>query len=205
MAPPFIAYHGLCALHIEYTEQNSQCPPTIGALNGKKGLLIEAYNQIRLYRDALTQDSSGLWQHIVQGNSGSQDHSHWATGNGWAASGMLRVLYTIHASSFSDQLKSQQSDLVEWISEIVDNAWEHQVSSGALLNHIDEAGSFIDASGTALLAAATFRLAVFTSNPRNVKNAVKARKWVLETIDEDGWLKEVVNPYDWHEEGEVEQ
>lgn len=155
-----------------------------------------------MYRDALRDNSSGLWRHIVQGDSGSQDLSRWASGNGWAASGILRVLYTFRASSLSGQLQSQQSDLVKWAAEILDNAWRNQQDSGALLNHIDEAGSFVDLSGTALLAAATFRLAVFTSNPRNVGNAVKARKLVLNSIDGDGWLENVVNPYDWHEAGE---
>lgn len=60
MAPPFIAYYG--ALQ--------------GGSNGLD-LLREAYNQCKLYRQYLS-DESGLWKHIVLGNW--QDNNHWGTG-----------------------------------------------------------------------------------------------------------------------------
>lgn len=66
--------------------------------------------------------------------------------------------------------------------------------------------TFEDASGTALLAACTFRLAslVFGTNNApsvNVIAAAKARAWVISKIDADGWLNNVVDPYDWHRQG----
>lgn len=60
MVPPFIAYFG--ALEGGY---------------GAQALLQVAYDQCRLYRDAL-RDPSGLWRHIALGNW--QDDSHWGTG-----------------------------------------------------------------------------------------------------------------------------
>lgn len=60
MVPPFIAYFG--ALEGGY---------------GARALLQVAYNQCRLYRDAL-RDDSGLWRHIALGKW--QDDAHWGTG-----------------------------------------------------------------------------------------------------------------------------
>jgi hypothetical protein len=66
MAPPFIAYYG-----------------TLQGGTNESTLLMTAYDQCRLYRDAL-HDPSGLWRHIVYGNW--QDNSHWATGKSLGAS-----------------------------------------------------------------------------------------------------------------------
>lgn len=60
MAPPFIAYYG--ALQ--------------GGSDGAD-LLQLAYTQCKLYRQYLS-DESGLWKHIVLGNS--EDNNHWGTG-----------------------------------------------------------------------------------------------------------------------------
>jgi hypothetical protein len=74
--------------------------------------------------------------------------------------------------------------------------WNHQQSTGAILNYIDmnPSDTFEDASGTALLAACTFRLAslVFGTNNApyvNVVAAAKARVWVISQVDGDGWTR----------------
>lgn len=61
MAPPFIAYFG--ALQDDA---------------GGLALLQIAYDQIRLYRDALFDSNVSLWRHIALGSL--QDSGHWATG-----------------------------------------------------------------------------------------------------------------------------
>ena len=62
MAPPFIAYYGIL-------QGGSQ----------EATLLQQAYDQCRLYRNYL-RDDSGLWKHIVLGDTASQDFRHWGTG-----------------------------------------------------------------------------------------------------------------------------
>ena len=61
MAPPFIAYFGAV--------QND---------GGGLALLQIAYDQIRLYRDALFDSDVSLWRHIALGSS--EDSGHWGTG-----------------------------------------------------------------------------------------------------------------------------
>jgi len=95
--PPFLAYYA--------------------ALQNNQTLMQEAYHQISLYRNYL-RTSSGLWSHIIFGST-NVDPGCWATGNGWAAQGMLRVLATMKRSSMSGSFGSQMSDLQSWIEEIL--------------------------------------------------------------------------------------
>lgn len=58
MVPPFLAYYGV--------------------LNQNQTMLQLAYDQCRLYRQALVDDDAGgMWRHIT-GNS--TDNGHWTTG-----------------------------------------------------------------------------------------------------------------------------
>ena len=115
MVPPFLAYYGV--------------------MTRNSSLLVDAYNQIQLYRSYLRDpDANNIWRHIVLGVN-STDPGHWSTGkcarvlgyqpviqlsigNGWAAAGMLRVLGTIQNSEYANTLKSEQSDLMSWVKEI---------------------------------------------------------------------------------------
>lgn len=104
--PPFFAYYG--------------------ALTNNQSLLQLAYDQCSLYRSALSQPS-GLWTHI-SGGSGTSDSGEWATGNAWAAAGMVRVLATIKQSSFAGSMESQMGDLQNWAGDILGAAQNYIVS-----------------------------------------------------------------------------
>jgi rhamnogalacturonyl hydrolase YesR len=122
MAPPFIAYYGA------YDQGDNQAY-----------LLQVAYDQCRLYRQYLQDNSTKLWKHIQLGLS--QDNNLWATGNGWAAAGMFRVLQTIHLSDSRDSFLDQQNDLLDWIEEIVKASWCYQVSIRIISSSCDHAAS----------------------------------------------------------------
>lgn len=125
MVPPFLAYYGVV------TENSSA--------------ITEAYNQCKLYRNYLYDESAGgMWKHIALGTG--TDSGHWSTGgsesdshvfavfltdgagNGWAAAGMLRVLATMKNSKYSSDFKDEQSDLSDWVLEIQDGMYNHIVS-----------------------------------------------------------------------------
>ena len=108
MAPPFIAYYGALSCGHE-----------------GKSLLQTAYEQVKLYREVLFDRDVGLWRHIALGEG--TDHTHWGTGNGWAAAGALRVLATIQGSSMAESMKWQQKDLACWVRETLDGVWKFQV------------------------------------------------------------------------------
>ncbi|KAF8335453.1 Six-hairpin glycosidase-like protein [Cantharellus anzutake] len=189
MAPPFISHYG--------------------ALQNNRTLVYEGYRQCKLYREALL-DGSGLLQHIILGASG-QDHLHWSTGNAWAVNGMLRVLRIIQLSDFALEFKSEQSDLIGWITTLLQKVWSFQQDDGSILNYIDENPNsglhhvFHESSGTALFAACTYRLATILRGkiPGNLlASAEKARQHIIAKIGSDGWLEGVVNPMNWRVAGE---
>ncbi|KAH7334149.1 glycosyl hydrolase family 88-domain-containing protein [Rhizoctonia solani] len=182
MLPPFLAY--------------------FGALHKDEGVMRAAYDQVRFYRDLLFDGSVGLWRHIVLGNG--EDLNHWSTGNGWAAAGIMRVLTTIKESSLGDKFANEQANLEGWALEIVNNVWKYQQSNGTLLNYATEDNSFADSASTALLAAATYRLATHlkvTGSKTDLSSAVaaagRARALVSRSIDADGWLQNVVDPWNF--------
>ncbi|KAH8986289.1 Six-hairpin glycosidase-like protein [Lactarius akahatsu] len=168
MAPPFIAYYGALL------EDGPSC----------QELLQTAYDQVRMYREVLYDPSVGLWRHIALGNG--TDPTYWGTGNGWAAAGALRVLATIQRSSAARAMKSQQSDLVQWVGEILDGAWKFQQENGTLLNYLNQPDSFPDSSSTALLAASTFRWASITRNNTHIPAATRALRLIRINVDDQG-------------------
>ncbi|KZT27040.1 Six-hairpin glycosidase [Neolentinus lepideus HHB14362 ss-1] len=175
MAPPFIAYFGMLQ-------------------GGDSGLsqMQTAYQQCQLYRNYL-KDDSGLWRHVALGSW--QDNTHWGTGNGWAAAGMLRVLQTLSGSDQADALVDERNDLTTWIQEIVNATWSLQKENGTLYNTLDDDTSFADSSATALLASVTYRMAYITGDDTYLEAANRALALVEGSIDEDGWLTNTVDPY----------
>lgn len=112
---------------------NTQVPPFLayyGVLHNNQSLVTEAYRQCSLYRDVLRVESSGLWQHILLG-TGTQDTGLWATGNAWAAQGMLRVLATIKWSQFAGAMQNEMNDLQSWTEEILRGCQRYVVSGSA--------------------------------------------------------------------------
>jgi rhamnogalacturonyl hydrolase YesR len=178
MGPPFLAYFGA----------------TFGGPDGL-WLMQYAFNQCRLYRQYLKDAQSGLWKHIVLGNW--QDNAHWATGNAWAAAGMLRTLVAIQHSPGADQMKAEQRNLTTWIGEILGSTWPGQQLNGTLLNVLDAQpqNTFADSAATALLTAVTFRHALISNDTSYIDKAVLAMQLVKGSIDEFGWLRFTVDPY----------
>lgn len=135
-------------------------------------------------------------------------------GNGWAAAGMLRVLETISHSDMAWAFVEERNNLTSWVTEIINSTWLYQASTvgpaftyvltnrrptlqgenGTLFNVIDDPTTFADSSSTALLAASTYRLATITNDHTWVPFADKALQLIMDSIDEDGWLLNTVDP-----------
>ncbi|KIM27620.1 hypothetical protein M408DRAFT_330042 [Serendipita vermifera MAFF 305830] len=181
MVPPILAYYGALQtdLDVQYKYLNM------------------AVSQIRAYRQGLRDESTnnGLWHHVMQGSW--NDARHWATGHGWAVSGILRVYQTVAKSASRDSMAWALPELTSYAEEIVAAVWQHQQPDGSLFNYLDEPGSFTEMSATALMAACTYRLALITDATAHIPAADKAFALVKNSIAEDGRLKNVVNPYDF--------
>ncbi|ELU42884.1 glycoside hydrolase family protein [Rhizoctonia solani AG-1 IA] len=193
MVPPFLAYYGV--------------------LTDNQTLVEESYNQIKLYRDVLADDT-GMWQHIRLGSF--EDRGYWSTGNGWAAMGMLRVLVTIRGSQWSRSMRKHVSDLENWTEEILNAMWPKlygsiQTNQGMFYNYADDSSTFQDAASAALIAASTYRLSLVSGIHTHLPSAERVHAALSNVgpstnpnarVTPDGWLTPVVNPHSFGEEGQ---
>ncbi|XP_014560056.1 hypothetical protein COCVIDRAFT_90135 [Bipolaris victoriae FI3] len=145
MAPPILAYTGVST--------HNPC------------LLHESVRQCESYCEIL-RTPSGAWRHIANLTSSStpekvkQDSGAWTTSNAWAAAGMARVLATLLHSPFAAHTTAEQTSLVGMIKGIVDAARSVDTHPSRLLrNYLDDETAFAEVAGTALMAAAVFRVA----------------------------------------------
>ncbi|KAJ7124655.1 Six-hairpin glycosidase-like protein [Mycena crocata] len=157
MAPPFIAYY---------------------AADTKNASLLEiAYRQAGLQRQVLlfgsnsstpspvgSSSTNGLWHHIV--GPQSAEPGLWSTGNGWSAMGMARILATVLKAPVAANAPWRAdavADLTSWIKEIVDGARTAPLDDGLLRNYLNDtttAHGFGEISGSTMLAAVAYRMAV---------------------------------------------
>ncbi|KAF9482875.1 hypothetical protein BDN70DRAFT_874465 [Pholiota conissans] len=202
MVPPFLAYYGV-------TTRN-------------RTLLEESYNQIKLYRSYLRDDTAGMWKHVLLGSS-ENDPGFWSTGNGWAAAGMLRVLMTIRQSEFANTFKNEQTDLANWVQEIHAGIYPHLDSTNIFTNYADQPATadrnFYDASSTAILASTVYRASLLLNQHTYLPFAERIRTTLFSTSESpptsndttalsgyqhftsEGWLTPVVNPHSYGLEG----
>ncbi|TFK24454.1 Six-hairpin glycosidase [Coprinopsis marcescibilis] len=191
MVPPFLAYYGV--------------------ITRNQDIVREAFNQVRLYRDHLRDGDTGLWKHSVLGNN--SDPGLWATGNGWAAAGMLRVFATIEHSEYKDGLGSELNELKNWVNEIHRGVYDRFFDGENLVhNYLNDDRTFRDAAATALIASTVYRastlydehryipqaqrsrLTLFTPNGGPGSNSDGSRFNDYEYFTTDGWLRPVSNP-----------
>ncbi|KAH0582129.1 hypothetical protein H2248_011782 [Termitomyces sp. 'cryptogamus'] len=213
MAPPFLAYYAVETRNITLLrEAVYQC---------------QAYRQILQY-NTTTADKNfeGLWEHIL--GPVKNDPGLWSTGNSWAAAGMARVLATVmKAPAFpsSDDTEAQEiaiwrknavKTLTDFIKEIVDGAigagptaYDNKLTR----NYYNNPDIFGETSGSSLMAATVYRLAVLVpdvfGNDKYIQWAegirttfggtfVNADGTILEHVDRDnGTVRPAVNPLAW--------
>lgn len=187
MVPPFLAYWAIQTDDVE--------------------LLRTAVVQCILYHDVLVvpagaDSAAGLWHHII--GPSSQDLGIWSTGNAWAAAGMTRVLATAMKSRFADAVSSEIAQLKVIIRDILDGAIaldEAEPDEPLLRNYLNDTTWFGDLSGTTLIAATVYRLAIL--EPAEFVGytgwADTKRLAIVERIDDTGLLYPVVNPLNWND------
>lgn len=132
-----------------------------------------------------------MWKHIIGPDDRPQrDTRLWATGNGWAASGLVRVLATAtHANSILANIESKGliAELFEITSDLIEGAMASATNGSPplLCNYLDDDSYFGDVAGTALIAASVFRLAKMApekQSKRQLDWAEQAWKNIQEVI-----------------------
>ncbi|EGY13387.1 uncharacterized protein VDAG_00069 [Verticillium dahliae VdLs.17] len=161
-------------------------------------LMAETVRQCGLYRDVLQPSGTLNWRHIV--GPMSPDHGLWSTGNGWAGYGMVRVLHTLQKWPRSASMSWQAQQLKTWIKEIVDGAMLSGFDGGLLRNYLNDNSWFGEISGTAMLSAVAYRMAVNDRAmfpQRYITWADTNRKALSVRQGRDGVFVPAVNPYAW--------
>lgn len=163
-----------------------------------RSLMSEVVNQCKLYRDVLKINQFLNWRHII--GPQSQDTGLWSTGNGWAGYGMVRVLHTLQKWSGSRDMTTEANNLKIWIKEILDGALLSGFDNGLLHNYLNDDSWFGEISGTALLSAIAYRMAV--NDPvmfpqKYVAWADRNRQALSRQQGGDGVFVPAVNPYWW--------
>lgn len=196
MFPPFLAYLAVLPAAEPDKGQDGQ------RLNRSGTQLMKlAVEQIGLYRDVLSiteGEHTGAWKHIV-GPSEMADAGAWSTGNGWAAYGMARVRATLAGwAPGAHLLQPQIASLDTWMAEIIDAAIRtDNHESGLLRNYLGDDAWFGETAGTALIAAAAYRLASFLEPGEQRQGYVtwanRKREAVFGHVGADGIAKPAVN------------
>lgn len=166
--------------------------------NNNVSLMAATVTQCSLHRDVLKTSGASDWRHIIGPNS--QDTGLWSTGNGWAAYGMTRVLHTLQKWPSSSSMTSQANNLRNWIQEILDGAMSAGSDGGLLRNYLDDSSWFGEVSGTAMLSAVAYRMAVNSPSQftqKYVQWADANRKALAKHVGGNGLFSPTVDPYNW--------
>jgi Glycosyl Hydrolase Family 88 len=193
MAPPFLAYYAVDTYNAS--------------------LLADVVQLCAQYRQVLhaniTGNGQGVWEHII--GPQSQDVGQWSTGNGWAAGGMVRVLATVMKAPASvipaNQSEYAVTALTGFIKEIIDGAMSSPVdTNGFLRNYLNDTSGdghgYGEISGTSMLAAATYRMAVlcpqvFDQNYTEWADGVRETLGNGQHVSQNGTVYPAVNPLNW--------
>ncbi|PWN26371.1 hypothetical protein BDZ90DRAFT_233501 [Jaminaea rosea] len=170
--------------------------------------IIQCSRYRQILQPTTTAAWSGLWQHIV--GPQSQTLGIWATGNGWAAMGMVRVLATVKKWETSKGWTSQQALLTKWIYQILSGAVGSGVASNGLIKNYmvggpngasqsPAAGDFGDVTGSAMLASAAYRMMVLDPSgaSKYLSWANGLRKAVAARVNGTGYAVPNVDPLNW--------
>lgn len=185
MAPPSIMYYGVVMSDLY--------------------LVQFGYEQAKAYRQVMQDPVTKTWYHILLGSY--EDRTLWSTGNAWVTAGCMRMwatLNNIRDPEIQARAKAWQDDLIEWTIEIIVGAYEFQSPTTFLLpDRYGKPDTFDDASGTSLLAASAYRVAVARPDmiPRLPLDKINCARSAIITNHINplnGTVFPVINPLDWN-------
>ncbi len=125
-------------------------PPFLAAM----GELGEAKRQLDGYRDVLLDRATLLYRHIWDaGSSRFVRDVHWATGNGWALMGTVRVA----AEAKNQGRRDLEDELAGWLREQIPVLMKYQTEDGRFHDILDDPDSFTDGTSALMFAYTVYR------------------------------------------------
>ena len=170
-------------------------PPFLAVM----GELDEAVRQLDGYREALTDRDTRLLCHILDsGNGRFVRDAHWATGNGWALMGMVRVA----AEAKKQGRKDLEEQLAGWLREHICVLMKYQTEDGRFHDILDDPDSFTDGTSALMFAYTVYRCIREGWLPEGYRTAAdRAFESAEKRIDGMGILREVCGNPDFLQQG----
>ena len=170
-------------------------PPFLAVM----GELDEAKRQLDGYSDALLDRDTLLYRHIWDAGSGRFVRDvHWATGNGWALMGTVRVA----AEAKKQGRRDIEAELAEQLREQIAAMMKYQTEDGRFHDILDDPDSFTDGTSALMFAYSVYRCVREGWLPAEYRAAAdRAFESAEKRIDGMGLLREVCGNPDFVKPG----
>ena len=141
-------YHHIDSKEI-WVDSFYMAPPFLAAAGHPR----EAMAQIEGFRKILWNPQKRLFSHMWDDSRKSlKREAFWGGGNGWAAAGMTRVLFSLPAS-----MESEKRLLAGYIHECVDSILAYQRTDRLFHDVLDDWTSFVETNTAQMLAYTIYR------------------------------------------------
>jgi unsaturated rhamnogalacturonyl hydrolase len=148
----------------------------------------EAVKQVVGYRSILFNPEKKLYYHIW--NEDKQEFARklfWGVGNGWAATGMTRVIRALPAA-----MGAEKDLLVGYVCEVLDGCLRCQCTDGLFHDILDDPGTFVETNTAQMLCYTIYRGAAGGWLDRTYLDQADAmREAVYRKVDEFGLVQGV--------------
>ncbi len=142
-----ILYHTLNAPQI-WVDSLYMAPPFLA----RAGHFEESLRQVRGIRAVLWNSTEKLFSHIWDdGNQTFINKKFWGVGNGWAATGITRVVRAL-----PEEMQSDRQELIGYIKETIDGCLKYIRSDYLFHNVVDDSNTFVETNLSQMLAYAIF-------------------------------------------------
>jgi unsaturated rhamnogalacturonyl hydrolase len=178
-----ILYHNLVENMI-WVDAIYMAPPFLAVA----GQPQEAVKQIVGYRKILLNPEKKLYYHIWdEDRQMFAREKLWATGNGWAAAGITRVIRALPES-----MQDEKRMLVDFVREVIDGVLVYQREDGRFHDVLDDPTTFIDTNTSQMLAYTIYRgVKGGWIDTLYLKQANKMRDAAHKAVDQYGIIHDV--------------
>jgi unsaturated rhamnogalacturonyl hydrolase len=192
-APDGTLYHVTDAPEV-WSDGFNCAPPFLAAM----GLYDEAIGQLDACWARLWDPAKRLLAHIWDEDAGRlKDATFWGVGNGWAATGLTRVIRSLPPRREGDRVR-----LVRHLNELVDGCLARQRDDGLFTNVLDRPETFIETNLAQMPAYAIYEGIAGGWLPASYRAAAdRMREAAREQMDEIGLVQGVCGAPDFDRPG----
>jgi len=175
--------------HIDHKPQvwidSMYMAPPFLAVAGEPG---EAVKQVEGFRKLLWNASAQLFSHIWDdGRNAFERKAFWGVGNGWAASGMTRVL-----GALPEGMGAEKKRLRAYIKDVLDGCLVHRRPDGLFHDVVDDPKTFVETNLSQILTYTIFRGVKGGWLDRSyLKEAEILRRAARGKVDDLGYVRDV--------------